>query len=110
MRCSLPGPCQAVEVQDQRHYGCITGYQYLVIVFFLVVFPLNLLIRTFASTTAILYAWRKAGAGSLLSTRFLTSFRMRNSVYVGHALPQALLPCGSSLLGRPTSQACRAGC
>lgn len=31
------------------------------IVFFLVVFPLNILIRSFASTVATLYAWRKAG-------------------------------------------------
>ncbi len=38
-----------------------TGYQYLVVVFFLVVFPLNVLIRSFASTITILYAWKNAG-------------------------------------------------
>lgn len=41
------------------------GYQYLVIVFFLVVFPLTILIRSFASTVTILYAWRKAGGACL---------------------------------------------
>ncbi|BDA45383.1 hypothetical protein COCOBI_07-1700 [Coccomyxa sp. Obi] len=38
-----------------------TGYQYLVAVFFLIVFPLNILIRSFASTITILYAWKNAG-------------------------------------------------
>ncbi|EIE20138.1 hypothetical protein COCSUDRAFT_57865 [Coccomyxa subellipsoidea C-169] len=38
-----------------------TGYQYLVAVFFLIVFPINILIRSFASTITILYAWKNAG-------------------------------------------------
>jgi hypothetical protein len=39
---------------------CLAGYQYLVIVFFLVVFPMNVLIRSFASSLSILYAWKNA--------------------------------------------------
>ncbi|CAK0782521.1 hypothetical protein CVIRNUC_005739 [Coccomyxa viridis] len=38
-----------------------TGYQYLVGVFFLFVFPLNVLLRSFAATLTVLYAWKNAG-------------------------------------------------
>ena len=53
---------------------CCAGYQYLVAVFFLIVFPINILIRSFASTITILYAWKNAGTVQLrLSTFLLTS-------------------------------------
>ena len=38
------------------------GYQYLVGVFFLIVFPLNILLRSFAATLTVLYSWKNAGA------------------------------------------------
>ena len=37
------------------------GYQYLVAVFFLIVFPLNVLLRSFAATVTVLYSWKNAG-------------------------------------------------
>ena len=39
----------------------LAGYQYLVGVFFLFVFPLNVLLRSFAATLTVLYAWKNAG-------------------------------------------------
>ena len=43
----------------------LAGYQYLVGVFFLFVFPLNVLLRSFAATLTVLYAWKNAGETQL---------------------------------------------
>ena len=114
MRCILPSPCKTSGFPKLTNNSvCSTGYQYLVIVFFLVVFPLNLLIRSFASTTAILYAWRKAGADPLRAgPAGMAQARMRARALfalvddAGRAWP-VVLPCGVASPSRPALSSVR---
>ena len=56
----LSGACSADCVAHPA-----AGYQYLVAVFFLIVFPLNVLLRSFAATITVLYSWKNAGMFSI---------------------------------------------